>query len=143
MSNNNHDNRRNNFQVDKLKQAERDMYPDNMYTATPGHFDPESMVECGKDLMQYYNPVCPFDNNRYLVDQVVDARILKNHEEWVQEITPWAGTAFNIGSSEFNPGDYINFVGLRRPRGVHQDENMFQITEVDESNLSGNQPFTF
>lgn len=138
---NNFDNaRRSQFKVDRLAQAESEMYYDSMNTINPGHFNSETMYECSKELSNYYKPSEPFDNTAYLTDLIVDDRIRKNHSEWVTEVTPWAGTASIVGATEFNAGDYLNFQGLRRPRGVQQVDP-WQITEVDEEQLLDNKPF--
>ena len=125
------------FKSDRLAQAESEMYYDSINTVNPGHFDIETINECSKDISNYYKPSEPFDNTAYLTDLIVDDRIRKNHDEWVNEVTPWAGTASIVGASEFSAGDYISFVGLRRPRGVQQDDQ-WQITEVDEEQLAEN-----
>ena len=138
---NNYDNaRKSNFKTDKLAQAELEMYYDSNNTINPGHFNSESIYECSKEISNYYKPSEPFDNTAYLMDMVVDERIKKNHSEWVTEVTPWAGTATIVGSDEFSAGDYINFQGLRRPRGVQQIDP-WQITEIDEEQLADNKPF--
>ena len=134
----NYDNsRKSNFKADRLAQAETEMYYDTLNTVNPGHFNSETLYECSKELSNYFKPSEPFDNTAYLTDQIVDDRIKKNHEEWVTEVTPWAGTASIVGQTDFSAGDYINFVGLRRPRGVQQDDP-WQITEVDEEQLAEN-----
>lgn len=139
--NNNFDNaKKSQFKVDRLAQAESEMYYDMLNTVNPGHFDTETMSECYKDISNYYKPSEPFDNTAYLTDLIVDERIKKNHSDWVTEVTPWAGTASIVGASEFSAGDYLNFQGLRRPRGVQQVDP-WQVTEVDEEQLADNKPF--
>lgn len=139
--NNNFDNaRKSQFKVDRLLQAENELYYDMINTSNPGHFNSESMYECSKDISNYFKPSEPFDNTAYLTDLIVDDRIRKNHNEWVTEVTPWAGTASIVGAAEFSAGDYLNFQGLRRPRGVQQIDP-WQITEVDEEQLADNRPF--
>lgn len=128
------------FKVDRLAQAESEMYYDSNNTINPGHFNSENIYECSKEISSYYKPNEPFDNTAYITDQIVDDRIKQNHKDWVAEVTPWAGTASMVGASEFNAGDYINFQGLRRPRGVQQIDP-WQVTEVDEDQLADNKPF--
>lgn len=137
-SKDNYDNvQKSTFKADKLTQAEAEMYYDFVNSSNPGHFSTEDLAECSKDISKYFDPTVPFDNMAYLTDQIVDDRILKNHQDWVDETKPWAGTATVIAPEEFSAGDYINFVGLRRPHGVKQ-EDPWQVTEVDESQLEGN-----
>lgn len=137
----NYDNaRKSNFKNDRLAQAELEMYYDMLNTVNPGHFNSESIYECSKEISNYYKPSEPFDNTAYLTDMIVDERIKKNHDDWVTEVTPWAGTASIVGANEFSAGDYLNFQGLRRPRGVAQIDP-WQITEVDEQQLADNKPF--
>jgi hypothetical protein len=124
----------------KIASAEAEMYTDLYYSLAPGHFNTEDMGDCTKEALNYYKKTEPFDNNAYILDQIVDERILQNHKEWVEEVTPWAGTASMVGASDFNAGDYISFQGLRRPRGVAQ-VNPWQITEVTEYDLADNKPF--
>lgn len=139
--NNNYDNaRKSNFKTDKLAQAELEMYYDTNTTINPGHFNSEAIYECSKEISNYYKPFEPFDNTAYLMDMIVDDRIKKNHDEWVTEVTPWAGTATIVGADEFSAGNYINFQGLRRPRGVQQIDP-WQVTEIDEEQLAENKPF--
>jgi hypothetical protein len=142
MNHDNFDSKKSAFKANRLADAELEMYYDIVTSVNPGHFDSENLGDCTKELMQYYKKDAPFDNNAYLTDQILDDRIRKNHSQWVDEVTPWAGTASIVGASEFNAGDYIDFRGLRRPRGVAQIDP-WQITEVDESQLEGNKPFTF
>jgi len=138
---NNYDNaKKSQFKADRLAQAESEMYYDLINTINPGHFNSESIYECSKEISSYYKPSEPFDNTAYLTDLIVDDRIKKNHSDWVTEVTPWAGTASIIGASEFSAGDYINFQGLRRPRGVQQIDP-WQVTEIDEEQLMDNKPF--
>lgn len=125
---------------DRITLAELEMYSDIYYSNNPGHFNTEDLGDCTKEALNYYKKTEAFDNNAYILDQIVDERIIKNHQEWVQEVTPWAGTASMAGSIDFNPGDYINFQGLRRPRGVQQ-VNPWQITEITADDLSENKPF--
>jgi hypothetical protein len=132
--------KRSQFKADRLETAEREMYYDQVNSINPGHFNTETMDSCTKELESYHQRSKPFDHNSYLTDMIVDERIRKNHMTWVEEVTPWAGTASIVGATEFNPGEYLNFQGLRRPRGVQQIDP-WQITEIDEDNLSGNQPF--
>lgn len=129
-----------NFKADRLAQAEAEMYYDLVNTINPGHFNTETIDECSKEISSYYKPSEPFDNTAYLTDLIVDDRIKSNHLDWVSEVTPWAGTASIVGAAEFSAGDYINFQGLRRPRGVQQIDP-WQITEVDEDQLADNKPF--
>ena len=129
------------FKADRLTEAENEMYYDYRYSINPGHFDTESSEDCSKSVQQYHKKSEPFDHNSYLTDQIVDERIQKNHMDWVNEVTPWAGTASIVGRSEFSASDYMNFQGLRRPRGVEQI-NPYQITELDEEQLLENKPFT-
>lgn len=139
--NNNFDNSvKSQFKVDKLVQAEMEMYYDSLNTINPGHFNSESIYECSKEISNYFKPFEPFDNTAYLTDLIIDDRIKKNHNEWISEVTPWAGTASIVGATEFSAGDYLNFQGLRRPRGVQQIDP-WQITEVDEDQLADNKPF--
>jgi hypothetical protein len=133
MESNNFDNVKPATKSDRLRQAELEMYHD-LLNSTPGHFNTEQIMECSKDTIQYFNPTVPFDNMAYLTDLIVDDRIRKNHADWVEETKPWAGTATILAPEEFSAGDYVHFVGLRRPHGVQQD-NPWQITEVDESQL--------
>jgi hypothetical protein len=128
------------YKASRLAEAENEMYMDMAYSVNPGHFDTENLGDCTKETMHYHKNPEPFDNNSYIVDQVVDDRILKNHMEWVNEVTPYAGTASMIGADEFNPGDYLDWRGLRRPRGVEQIDP-WQVTEVTETDLSDNKPF--
>ena len=128
------------FKSDRLALAEYEMYYDVANTINPGHFDSETMADCSKEISNYYKPSEPFDNTAYLTDLIVDDRIKKNHSDWVSEVTPWAGTASMVGASEFSAGDYLNFQGLRRPRGVQQVDP-WQVTEVDEEQLADNKPF--
>lgn len=128
------------FKVSRLVQAENEMYMDMASSINPGHFSTENLGDCSHETLSYHQRYIPFDNNEYIIDQVVDDRILKNHREWVNEVTPWSGTATIIGADEFNPGDYLNFQGLRRPRGVTQVDP-WQVTEVTETDLSDNKPF--
>ena len=138
---NNHDNVGNDkLKNDRIAAAEAEMYFDSSVSVNPGHFNSEDLGDCTKETFQYHRQSEPFDNNSYVTDQVIDSRIIKNHADWVSEITPWAGTASIVGQNDFNPGDYINFQGLRRPRSVKQD-NPYFITEIDESNLENNKPF--
>jgi hypothetical protein len=139
--NNNYDNaNRSHFKADKLALAEAEMYYDILNTINPGHFNSETIYECSKEISDYYKPSEPFDNTAYITDMIVDDRIRQNHNDWVSEVTPWAGTATIIGATEFSAGDYLNFQGLRRPRGVKQ-EDPWQITEIDEEQLADNKPF--
>jgi hypothetical protein len=117
------------------------MYYDQIYSINPGHFNTENLADCTKETLDYHKKSEPFDHNSYLTDQIVDERIKKNHMSWVEEVTPWAGTASTVGLGEFSAGDYIAFQGLRRPRGVQQIDP-WQITEIDEDQLAGNKPFT-
>ena len=139
---NNYDNyKKTGFKADRIEQAEREMYHDLFYTTNPGHTNTEAFGDLSAETQSYHKPAEPFDHNSYLLDQVVDDRIKKNHFAWVDEVTPWAATASIVNLGEFSAGDYIHYQGLRRPRGVTQD-NPWQITEVDEYDLKDNKPFT-
>lgn len=146
--NNTMENRTDNFdnakksqlKIDRLAQAELEMYYDQTNSMNPGHFDTEHMTNSNDDTMQYHKKTEPFDHNSYLTDMIVDEHIRKNHMKWVEEVKPWAGTASMIAPNEFSAGDYISFQGLRRPRGVQQI-NPYQITEIDEEQLEDNKPF--
>lgn len=133
--------RKANFKIDMLKRAEEEMYYDNIYSNNPGHFNTESMNDTTNEAMGYHKTTEPFDHCKYLDNLVIDEHTRKNHNEWVDEVSPWAGTASVVGLGEFNAGDYLNFQGLRRPRGVQQIDP-WQITEVDENQLMDNKPFT-
>jgi hypothetical protein len=140
--NGNYDNyKKSQFKAEQLEQAEKEMYYDIYTTANPGHFNTETLCENSKEVQSYHKTFEPFDHASFLTDQVVDERIKKNHFSWVDEVTPWAGTASVVGLGEFSAGDYLNYQGLRRPRGVKQIDP-WQITEVDENDLKDNKPFT-
>lgn len=128
------------FKANKLEQAEREMYYDEIYSMNPGHFSTENIESCASGMFEYHKRPEPFDHNSFLTDQVVDDHTKKNHLNWVDEVTPWAGTASVVGLGEFSAGDYLPFQGLRRPRGVQQFDP-WQITEVDEHQLLDNKPF--
>lgn len=128
------------FKADKLKAAETEMYYDSSVSINPGHFNTETLGDNTKETMSYYRRSEPFDNNAYITDSVIDEKIIKNHMDWVNEVSPWAGTASIIGRGDFSAGDYINFQGLRRPRGVPQVDP-WQVTEIDEEQLADNKPF--
>lgn len=136
----NYDNKRSYFKAARLEAAEKEMYYDHVYSINPGHFNTEHMTDNCEGAMDYHKKNQPFDHNSYLTDQIVDERLRKNHMEWVDEVTPWAGTASVVGLGEFSAGDYISFQGLRRPRGVQQIDP-WQITEIDEEQLLDNKPF--
>lgn len=136
----NYDNYRSSFKASRIEKAEKEMYHDMLYTADPGHFNSESLCDTTKETQSYHKTSEPFDHNSYLTDLVVDERIRKNHFAWVDEVTPWAGTASIVNLGEFSAGDYLNYQGLRRPRGVEQIDP-WQITEVDAEDLKDNKPF--
>jgi hypothetical protein len=143
MNNNAYDNydaKRSAFKADRLRKAELELYYDAEISTNPGHFNTETLGDHTKETMQYYRRAEPFDNNAYITDSVVDDKIRQNHAEWVNEVSPWAGTASIIGQTEFSAGDYISFQGLRRPRAVPQVDP-WQITEIDEEQLADNKPF--
>lgn len=129
------------FKADRLVLAEQEMYYDQLNSVNPGHFSTENMADCTKETINYHKRAEPFDHNSYLTDQIVNEHIKKNHMDWVKEVTPWAGTASMVGACEFSAGDYLDFQGLRRPRGVQQIDP-WQITEIDEEQLIENKPFT-
>lgn len=140
---NNYDNlKKSAFRANQLVNAEHEMWADQNMSLWPGHYNTENAGDCTKELVQYHARPQPFDNVSYITDQIVNDRIRKNHMEWVDEIKPWAGTASNAGNIDFNPGNYINFQGLRRPRGVEQIDP-WQVTELDEDDLSENRKFIF
>lgn len=128
------------IKIDRLAQAELEMYYDQTYSVNPGHFNTEHMVNNNEATVSYHKKAEPFDHNSYLTDMIVDENIRKNHMKWVEEVKPWAGTASIIAPNEFSAGDYISFQGLRRPRGVQQIDP-YQITEIDEEQLEENRPF--
>jgi hypothetical protein len=79
--------------------------------------------------------------SEYLSGAVADARMVSNQKAWAKQTRPYSGVSMTVDT--LNPGDYINFVGLRRPRGVKQSATAWQRTEVDEGDLAGNKHFLF
>lgn len=76
----------------------------------------------------------------YVTDIVTDPRTRENHQKWVDEMRPWAGTAKTVDNFDVEP--YLDFRGLRRPEAVVQ-HNPQQLTEVDSRDLLPNRGFHF
>lgn len=133
--NNNYDNSLVNINIDRIKRAERELYYDAFISNNPGHYNTEGCENNVSSCINYYKNNNPFDHNQYIVDQVLTPDIIKNHCEWAEEVIPWAGTASIIGRDEFNPAEYLPYVGLKRPEPVPQYGNSLQLNEIDEDDL--------
>lgn len=107
-----------------------------------GRFNTENSAEIGDDAMQYHTNEPNMDYNGYVTDLVVDPRTKKNHDEWVNEIMPWSGTAMTVDNMDEAMEASINFTGLRRPQPVAQYNPMF-VTELDATYLASNPKFNF
>lgn len=110
----------------------------NLSTSQPAMFEPE---QPGNNSS--YNQIGDLDFASYITDQVADSTVKSNHQKWVNEVKPWAGTAArnNDDLSEAMEAS-VHFVGLRRPQAVRQF-NPQQVTEVDGSTFAGNKKFNF
>ena len=86
-----------------------------------------------------YNDAGSIDYSAYITDQVVDTKIKDSHKKWTDEIKPWSGTATKTPDNLDEALEAsVHFHGLRRPKPIKQ-YNPHQLTELDETSLSGNQ----
>ncbi len=86
-----------------------------------------------------YNDSGSIDYSSYITDQVVDSKIRDSHKKWTSEIQPWSGTATKTPDNLDEALEAsVHFHGLRRPKPIKQ-YNPHQLTELDESSLTGNQ----
>jgi hypothetical protein len=86
-----------------------------------------------------YNDAGSVDYSAYITDQVVDTKIKDSHKKWTDEIKPWSGTATKTPDNLDEALEAsVHFHGLRRPKPIKQ-YNPHQLTELDETSLSGNQ----
>ncbi len=77
------------------------------------------------------DPLLNYDT--YMTDTVV---------KWVDGMKPFNGGHVAAKIDTLDVGDYVSFVGLRRPRPVAVN-NPMQLQEVSPEDLSNNRPFTW
>lgn len=133
--NNNYDNSEVRVNNNRISLAEKELYYDNFISNNPGHYNTEESENNISSCVNYYTNNNPFDHNQYITDQILTPDIIKNHCAWAKEVSPWAGNSSIIGRDEFNPADYMSYVGLRRPQAVPQYGNSIQVTEIGTKEL--------
>lgn len=118
----------------KIEAAEQEMFMADMLSNGETGMDPLLGISGGDYLPKG-------DYNSYVESLVADDRLRDNHRKWVSEMLPWSGVAKKVDTLDI--GDYVNFVGLRRPQAVVQDAAALLKTEVSASDLINNKPFRF
>ena len=121
-------------------ERERSAWYDSVQQANVEGFNPERVHDMGTDTMQYHASVPAIDYDSYVTDQIIDKRMLENHRKWVSDLKPYTGTPTKI--DDLDPGNYIDFRGLRRPQAVAQYDPLF-VTEIDTKSLANNKKFNF
>jgi hypothetical protein len=82
------------------------------------------------------------DYSGYLTDLVTDPRTRETHQQWVEEMKPWSGTAITIDDMDEAMEASTDFIGLRRPQAAPQ-YNPYFVTEKDPNTFGKNPRFAF
>ena len=127
---------------EQIAEAEREQWLAATDADHTGSFNPELSQDMQTDTMQYHTAQPNIDYSGYITDLVADPRTRENHQRWAEEMKPWSGTAMTVDNMDEAMEAGVDFVGLRRPQGVQQN-NPHQLTERDSNTFAGNAKFNF
>jgi len=121
----------------KIASAEQEMW-------MAGRFDGSIQMDDSLGSSASSNTATPSgDYNSYLEHLVADNRLRDNHSKWVNEMSPWSGTAQSVDNIDEAVSNSLSWQGLRRPQSIVQDSNALFKTEIDASDLINNLKFRF
>jgi len=83
-----------------------------------------------------FKPSNDYDFNGMVSNLGVDSSTNENHLKYVKESKNHTSGAKVYGN--LDPSQSLSWIGLRRPRGVHQSKNALFVTEVDNQQLEEN-----
>lgn len=129
-----HKNNNPNSTSGKIETAEQEMFMADRLSNGETGIDPLLGLSGGDYLPKG-------DYGSYVESLVADDRLRDNHRKWVSEMLPWSGVSKNVDTLDV--GDYVNFVGLRRPQATTVGSDSLFIQEIGPEDLIHNKPFRF
>jgi hypothetical protein len=126
----------NNLISGKISTAEQEMWLANRN-------DPSIAIDSNLGASSYANNNPNADYSAYINSLVADNRMIDNHKKWVNEMTPWSGTARNVDNIEEALSNSTHWLGLRRPQPIAQGSEALFLTELGPTNFINNPKFIF